>query len=162
MIILILLISFYLESTLSNIINMNYLIPLFTLLSLIIIYPYLFNRKRDYYIISFIIGLLYDITYTDTIFLNSFIFLLISYIIHLINIVITNNSFNVIIISLIIIIIYRLITYLVLVFINYITPNINTLINSILSSILINIIYIVVTFKITDTISKKRGIYKMN
>lgn len=162
MIILIILVSFYLEGILSNIINISFLIPLFTILSLIIIYPYLYNRKKNYFIICFIIGLLYDIGYTDTLFLNAIIFLLIGYIIHLINIVITNNWFNVVIISLFIITIYRIITYLVLIFINYITPNLNILINSILNSILINIIYIIVTFKITDRISRKKGIYKMN
>ena len=162
MIIFIILISFYLEGILSNIINISFLIPLFTLLSLIIIYPYLFNRKKDYFIICFIIGLLYDIGYTDTIFLNAFIFLLIGYIIHLINIVITNNWFNVMIISLFVITIYRIITYLVLIFINYLKPDIELLKNSILNSLIINIIYIIIIYKITDIISRKKGIYKMN
>lgn len=162
MIILITLISFYLEGILSNVINLNYLIPLFTLLSLVIIYPYLFNRKKDYFIICFIIGFLYDIGYTDTLFLNAFIFLLIGYIIYLINIFITNNIFNVTIISIIIIIIYRIITYLVLIFINYLTPDIDLLIKSIMNSISINIIYILFMYKITDLISRKKGIYKMD
>lgn len=162
MIILIILISFYLEGIVSNFVDLNYLQPLFTLLSIIIIYPYLFNRKRDYFIICFITGLLYDITYTDTIFLNAFIFILMGYIIYLINIFITNNKLNVIFISFITIILYRIITFLVLIFINYINKEINLLINSITSSILINIIYIFLTYIITNRISIKKGIYKMD
>lgn len=162
MITLIVLISFYLEGILGNIINTNYLIPLFSILSLIIIYPYLFNQKKEYFIICFIIGILYDISYTDTLFLNAFIFLIIGYIISVINIFITNNILNVTIMSIIIVSLYRIFTYLVLIFINYIDKDINMLINSITSSLLINIVYIIIMYIITDLISKKKGIYKMD
>ena len=92
---------------------------LFTLISLIIIYPYFHNKERNYFILSFLIGLLYDIVYTNTFLFNAIMFLIIAYIIKKINSYISNNYINVAIISLIIIIIYRLIVYLVLCLINY-------------------------------------------
>ncbi len=158
MIIVILILSFYLDGLLSN---LNYIFPLCTLISLIIIYPYLYNMKRDYYIISFIIGLIYDISYTDTLFLNAFIFLFVGFLLVKINLIITNNIFNVTLISLFIIIIYRVVVFLILVFINYISFDIQNLIYSIIFS-LHNILYGVILYKITDLISKKKGIYKMD
>lgn len=160
MIYIILIMSFYLEGILSKLITVNFLIPLTTLISLILIYPYLNNKKNKYYIICFTIGLLYDITYTNTFLLNASIFLLLGYLITKINIIITNNSFNVILISFIIIMFYRLITYLILLFIDYLEFNINILFNSITYSLLFNFIYISFIYKIMDIISKKRGIYK--
>ncbi|MBP3461359.1 MAG: rod shape-determining protein MreD [Bacilli bacterium] len=159
MIILILIISFYLEGILSNIGN---ILPLFTLISLIIIYPYLYNLKKDYYKICFIIGLLYDVAYTDTLFLNAFIFLIIGFFIIKINIIMTNNIFNVALISLIVVILYRILVFIILIFINYIDIDINSFFVSIINSLFINILYGMLLYKITDLISKKKGIYKMD
>lgn len=159
MIILILIISFYLEGILSSIGN---ILPLFTLISLIIIYPYLYNLKKDYYKICFIIGLLYDVAYTDTLFLNAFIFLIIGFFIIKINIIMTNNIFNVALISLIVVILYRILVFIILIFINYIDIDINSFFVSIINSLFINILYGMLLYKITDLISKKKGIYKMD
>ena len=155
----IIIFSFYLEGILSKI-NINYLISLTTLMSLILIYPYLFNNKKNYYIICFITGLIYDIAYTNTILLNACLFLTLGYLISIINNFITNNSFNVMIISIIIITIYRILNYFILIFIDYLEFDINSLIDSIIHSLIFNIIYISLIYKITDLISKKIGIYK--
>lgn len=160
MILGIVIFSFYLEGILSKTIDICFLIPLTTVMSLILIYPYLYNCKKNYYIICFITGLIYDITYTNTFMLNASIFLLLGYLIFNINIIITNNSFNVILIGLLIIFIYRILTYLILVFIDYTEFSINVLFKSIGFSLLFNIIYISLMYKMTDVISKKIGIYK--
>lgn len=160
MIYLIIVFSFYLEGILSRLISLNYLIPLTSLMSLILIYPYLYNNKKKYFIICFITGILYDITYTNTGILNACLFCLLGYIISILNIYITNNCFNVVILSIITIMIYRIIAYFILIFIDYLEFNINVLISSIIYSLLFNIIFISLMYKITDLISKKRGIYK--
>mgnify|MGYP002624595016 CR=1 FL=1 len=158
--IFIVIFSFYLEGILSKVTNTTFLIPLTTLMSLIIIYPFCNKMKKEYYLICFIIGLIYDIAYTNTLFLNACLFLLIGYLINLINIIITNNIFNVMIIGLIIIIIYRILNYFILVFIDYLEYDITLLIKSILSSILLNLLYVGILYKIIDKISKKYRIYK--
>ena len=161
MILLFTLISFYLEGIFS-LININYLIPLFTLMSLILIYPYVYHIKKDYYKICFFLGLLYDITYTDTLFLNAFIFLFIGYIITKISKIIKNNIYNNILISIIIISIYRIVTYIILLVINYTKFDILNLVFSIINSTLLNILYIIITYPILTLVTKKRGIYKLN
>lgn len=160
MILIILLFSFYLEGILSIIININFLLPLTTLVSLIIIYPYLFGNRKIYYLICFITGILYDISYTNTLFLNAFTFLLLGFIISFIYLY--SNTLKLIIITIIIIVLYRFIIYGILVFIDYTSFNIMILLRSILYSLLFNIIYILLMFKITDILSRKNGIYKID
>lgn len=159
MILLIVFISFYLEGLLSNI-SINFLTPLTTLMSLILIYPYLKDSKKEYYITCFSVGLFYDIGYTDTMFLNAFIFLLIGYIIDKISMHIKNTLINTMLLSLITIALYRILIYLTLVFIDYLDFNFNILINSIVYSLIFNFIYILLLYKIMSIISKKRGINK--
>ncbi len=155
---IIVIISFILDNIFSRLIKYsNLLYPLFSLLSLILIYPY-FNRKdNNYYIFSFIFGLIYDITYTDTIFLSAFIFLSISYLLRLIFNKFNYNYLSVLLSSIFIIIYFRLVTYLILVLLNYLNFNIITLISSIYSSLILNIIYILLVYIL---LNKKILIFK--
>ena len=94
------IISLILDNFVSNFINHNSLFyPLFTLLSLIIIYPKFTKKINKYYLTSFLLGLIYDVAVTDTLFLNAFIFLLLSYIINYIFRKIPYNYLSVLIIS---------------------------------------------------------------
>lgn len=157
-------ISFFLEGMLSKYIVMNspFFEPLFTLISFIIIYPYFHNHEGKYFSCLCITGLLYDIVYTNTIFFHGIIFLVIAWSIKKINSVISNNSINVAIISLIIIIFYRIVTYLILCLINYINFNIKDLLYSIASSLILNMIYSIILYLITDYISRKKHISKLD
>ena len=126
------LISFILDKYISN--------SLFTLLSLLLTYNKR-NRKR-LIIISIILGLLYDIIYTNTLFINTIIFLLSIYLIEIIYK--KNNYINTIISSLIIIIYYRLTQYIIM---NIIYKySIFILLKNIIISILINMIYVNLVF----------------
>lgn len=158
---ILLIISFYLENIFFNSINCNFLIPLFILMSFVIIYPYMYSSKKKYLISILIIGIIYDITYTDTLFLNSLLFLLIGYFIIIMNKYINNNLINTLLIDLLVIIIYRVAIYLFLVFVNYINRNTNDLFISITNSLLINIIYSVILYELLKIIAKKREIYKL-
>lgn len=141
------IISFILDNFISNFINHNSLFyPLFTLLSLIIIYPKFTKKINKYYLTSFLLGLIYDIAVTDTLFLNAFIFLLLSYIINYIFRKIPYNYLSVLIISVISIIYYRVITYIVLLLLNYLNFNILILLKSIYNSLILNIIYITILY----------------
>ena len=141
------IISFILDNFISNFINHNSLFyPLFTLLSLIIIYPKFIKKINKYYLTSFLLGLIYDIAVTDTLFLNAFIFLLLSYIINYIFRKTPYNYLSVLIISFISIIYYRVITYIVLLLLNYLNFNLLTLLKSIYNSLILNIIYITILY----------------
>ncbi len=162
--IIIVLISFILEGIISKYIPMNTVLfeSFFTVISLIIIYPYFHNKEKKYFTLAFFTGLFYDIVYTNTFLFNAIIFLVISYIIKKINAYISNNYINVAIISLIIIIIYRVLVYSILCLINYLDFNIKSLLYSIADSLILNMIYSVVLYLITDYISRKKHITKID
>lgn len=142
--IIMLIISFFLDGLLSNLLVFsNYLYPLCSLLSLVIICP-LFKKRQvnKYYLFSMIIGLLYDIVYTNTLFLNFILFFLIAILIRMIYNLVSNNYLSLIIISFFIIVLYRITIYLVLFVVNYKLLNINILLQSVYSSFIINFIYV--------------------
>ena len=150
------IILFILDNIVSNLINYDSIFyPLFTLLSLILIYPNYNKKNNRYYIISFILGLIYDIT-LNTLFLNVFIFLLLAYILRLIFSKIKYNYLSVLFISLLSIIYYRTVTYIMLVILNYLEFNINLLFKSIYSSILLNIIYVSLFYLLKKIIFNKK------
>ena len=78
-----LVISFLLEGIMSNIFpstlsNISYFTTIYIIISFAIIYPY-FDNDKKFFILIFIFGILFDILYTSTIFVNTFIFIIIKY-----------------------------------------------------------------------------------
>ncbi len=163
MILIVLIISFILDSIISNFISLSSIFfPLFTLMSLIIIYPYFNSYKNKFYLTCFTIGMLYDLIYTDTIVIHAFLFLLIGFIITKLNLVLSNNYVNVAIMGIISIVIYRLIAYGLLLITASVNFNIMHLFKSIYSSLILNILYVSILYIITDRISYRLKIKKAN
>ena len=80
---IIMLISLALESIINlNISFTSYLVPLFSLLSLILIYKFLKYNKKEYFIFAIVSGFIYDLVFTNFYVLNSVLFLLNSFIIY--------------------------------------------------------------------------------
>lgn len=163
MIIFIIILSLLLENIMSNLIPMGtFFNPLFSIVALVIIYPYFNNDDLRFIKFCAIIGLIYDIIFTNTLFLNMIVFIVVGLTIKLINIILSNNFINVMVISFISIVIYLILTYLILVIIGYKTFDFNYLFSTISKSLLSNIIYSFVIYIITDKISKKHKILKID
>lgn len=155
---IIIIISFILDNVIASLINFDSLMyPLFSILSLILTYNHFNQRDNFYFIVSFILGLIYDIAYTDTVFLNAFIFLLLAYLLRKAFTKIVYNYLSVLLISISTIIYYRLITYIILVIVKYINFNFLFLLKGIYSSLIINFIYISVVYLINNS---KKIIFK--
>lgn len=112
--------------------------PLLTLISLI-------YENKNKYLLVLIIGILYDIVYTDTLFLNTIIFYLCLFFIEFYFRKMKNNFLNKLLLGFILIIIYRISTYLFLSISNYLTFDFLILIKSILFS-LISLLYIFIRY----------------
>ena len=108
--------------------NNSYIIPLFTLVSL-------FYLKKDnkYYILLFLLGFLYDLFFTNIIFLHSIIFLLLGFIIKIINKKILSVILRITIYNILIFIFYKIF--------NNISINLIELLFIISHYYIINIIY---------------------
>ena len=139
---LIILISLILESILNIYINTNsYLVPLFTFLSLIFIYPEFKNSKKYFFCLSIILGIIYDILFTNFYILNLIVFFIYSFIIYYYFKKYQYNFINIIIVSVIGIIIYNLLLFIIFNIFNYYNYNLHDLLFIIKHFFIINIIY---------------------
>ncbi len=154
--IMIVIVSFLLEGVVSNFVSINgYFAPLFTLVSLIMICP-LFEESINYYKYAFLTGLAYDLIYTNTIIFHAIIFCFMAFIIMRLNLVLSDNFVNVLIIILLGILFYRVLTYGLLVFINNMHFDFKVLGLGILKSLIINLIYGAVLFVLIQKFKKKK------
>lgn len=152
---IIVIISFLLEGIVSNFVPINgFLAPLFTLVALIIIYP-LFDEVSEYYKYAFVTGLAYDLFYTDTILFHAIIFCFMAFIITRLNLVLSDNYLNILVIMGICILIYRVITYSLLVLVSSMAFDFIALILSVLKSLIINLIYSALLFFVVKKCQKK-------
>ena len=129
------LFSFLLEGFMSNIFassltDVSYFTTIYTVISFVVIYPYFYNKKK-YYILLIIFGILFDALYTSTFIVNVFIFLGIGFVIYLLN--------N--IISIIAIITYHLLSFIILSIAGYANYSFLLLGRIIVHSIIMTIIY---------------------
>ncbi len=159
--IFILVFSFLLDGIISNLLHIGSLfLPLCSLVSLIIVYPYFNGNKRDYYKYTFLFGLAYDLIYTDTLVFYAFLFLFMAFIITKLTLVLSDNYLNLVLITIILIILFRSVSYILI----FITGNIifdyHILLKGIYSSLIFNIIYAVILLTITNYISDRFNIKK--
>lgn len=152
-------ISFFLESLFSIMFNFNLL---FSVVTLVVLYPFFSNKNYQYYSYAFFYGFLYDLVYTDSLFFNAFIFLLVGLLIKKINLSVSNNHISIILIGLVTIVYYRFLSFLALVLVGYLPFNLSVLLKSIGCSILVNSIYIFILYSILDYLSYKYRILKID
>ena len=143
---LVLLFSFIFEGIISNFVCVSK--PLFTLTALVIAYPY-YNSSKEYFKMCVFFGILYDIVYTDTLFINGILFLGVGL---KLNYYLVNNLFNSSIILIINIIFYRLCIYFILLLSKNSFLN---LFSSIYLSVLINLIFLYILYFIITNIRKR-------
>ncbi len=144
--IIIAIFSFFLDGILSN--YLSYMIgdlslftPYFTLISIIIIYPFFAKESKNYYKFVGIVGFLYDLFYTNLLFTHTIFFLLIAFIIKLIFKKMEFNALTNIFLITIIIIIYHSIFAISLFIFNVVPVTIKGTIYLISHSLILNIIY---------------------
>ena len=161
MIVFVSMLSFFLDGILSRYISLNTLfLPLFTIVSLVIIYPYFNNDNFRYFKFVAIIGLLYDIAYFNTLFYNFFLFLIIGFVIGLINYLLSNNLYTNILMAIISITIYRIFTFFLVIIFKTNAFSFFDLIQSIYNSLILNIIYCILIYIITEINKKKKHILR--
>ena len=155
MLYIIIIFSILFESAFSNIIKSNsFLVPLFVITSLVILYPYFKNKKFNFILVCIICGLLYDITFTNSCFINTLSFGLVGGMIILCYNYISYNIYISNFVNILIIIFYRIISYLLLCIVDFVKFNEMELLKSIYNSMLVNIVYGIIIYIIADLISK--------
>jgi len=53
--------------------------PLLTLISIFLVFPLFYKKEKQYFITVFILGIIYDLFYTNLLFMNAILFLIIAF-----------------------------------------------------------------------------------
>ena len=138
-----------------NVSNLSLFTPLTTLVSLIIIYPLYYHRNRDYYIMAFILGIIYDLFYTNLLFLNGFLFLLMALLYLKLHREIGESVIRILINILLCIVIYELLTASVILVFNLVPITFSKVLYKIGHSLLLNLIYGEILYLILKLVPKK-------
>lgn len=160
-----LLFSFLLQGLYSNFFfflpnNLSFFSATFLLINFVVLYSY-FENDRKFLTLIIIFGLLFDITYSNTLLLNTCIFAFIFYINKLFNFFFPSNIFTVNIFSFISMIIYNVISFFILKLLQFDSYNYIIIIKVILSNILITILYTSIVYYIINYIYKKLNLKKI-
>ena len=152
---LILIFSFLFEASFSNLIPFySFFTPLFLLTSIVVLYPYISKNKISFIFICMILGLIYDISFTGSAFVNTISFSLAGYLLSICYNYVKYNIYVANVINIIILISYRIISYIILLSVNYIHFSKKEFFSGIYNSLLINLIYCIILFIIVDLLSK--------
>lgn len=157
---IIVLISLLLDGILNNTLpymkdNLSLFTPLITIISLLIVYPFYYKKNSKYYLTAIILGLIYDLLYTNMLFLNSILFLAIALLIKIIYKNIELNYLNIILYIILTIITYEISQYILITIFNLTSITINQLFYKISHSLLLNIIYGELLYLIINYIPSK-------
>ncbi len=143
MIVLLIVLSFLLDDILFQVVGNNTIFfPLCTLLSLVVIYPFVRNNLLHYYAISIILGVLYDICYSGTLFLHVALFILLSFFIAKCFSKLSINMVNTYCLGIAVVLLYRVFLMMFFVLLKITPWNLENFLDSILSSILFNSFYL--------------------
>lgn len=150
------IISFLLDGIMSNITSFNLIDPswfktIYSIISLVIIYNY-FDNQQKYLSILIILGIFFDIVYTNTFIVNIVVFFIIYLVLSNLDYLITTNIFTINLKSIICISIYHITTYIILLLSNYNNYSIKLLGLIILRSVLMTIIYTTISYLIMNKI----------
>lgn len=154
-----LIFSFILDGVMSNYVSINLVDPsifrtIYSIIAIVVIYDY-FKDDRKYLYIILILGILFDIVYTNTFILNIFIFIIIYFILKKLDYLLPNNILTINIKSLIVVYSYHIITYIILLLIHYNTYNMKILSNILIKSTIMTIIYTTLSYLIIKKIYSK-------
>lgn len=149
-------ISFFIEGLMSNLLSFSLVDPgilkaSYLIITITILLPY-FNNEKKYFILITIFGFLFDITYTNSLPINTIIFILIGLLNKTINYYLPNNIFTTIIKSIFITWIYYLLVYLSLLITNYSIYPLELYWILMYKTIIMTVIYTIILYYITKRI----------
>ena len=150
------IISFLLDGLMSNLLPFNlvdpsYLKTIYSVISLVIIYNY-FDNKQKYLKILIVLGIFFDIVYTNTFILNIVVFLVIYIILSIVDYIIPTNIITINIKSISCVSLYHILTYIILLLANYNSYDLKLLGIILLRSIIMTIIYTTISYLIMNKI----------
>ena len=158
--IIIVIISLLLDGILTNYLpylytNLSIFTPLLTLISIFMIYPFFKKKEKNYFIIIFIIGIIYDLLYTNLLFFNGVLFIVLGLLIKYIYKTYEITPLRLILYLIILISSYESLTGIILLIYNVVPVTFYKVFYKIINSLFLNIIYGELIYLIIYLIPKK-------
>lgn len=135
--------------------NLSLFTPMTTIVSLLLIYPLYRKKEKTYFITIFIVGLIYDLLYTNLLFYDAIIFLLFGLIIKKIYKELDVNHFKVSLYIVFLIVLYEVLLAVFIRILNLVPITIPELIYKISHSLLFNMLYGELLFLIIKLLPNK-------
>lgn len=157
---IILVVSLFLDGILTNYLpymtnDLSLFTPLFSVVALLLIYPVFQKEKKKYLIYSFIYGIIYDFLYTNLLFIDGLIFVLLALIIMKIYRYLGTGYIKVLLNIFIVIVIYELLFVSIIMIFNLVPITPERVIYKITHSLIINLIYGEIIYLILSILPKK-------
>ncbi len=154
------MISFFLDGILTNFLpylpnTLSYFTPLLTIVTIFIMYPFYRKETKKYYRDMFLLGMIYDLFYTNLLFWNALLFLILAVLSKFLHKNFEINFLNLIFLVSIIIIVYECSTALIILVFQLVPITLSKLFYKILHSLLLNILYIQSLYLILKIIPEK-------
>ncbi len=154
------IISFLLDALISNFVGTNlanpsYFITIYSVIALVVSYHF-FDNDNKYLKILIILGILFDVVYTNTFLLNIVLLLIIYFVIKWLNMYIPNNLFTINIKTLLAIGIYHSLSFLILSFAKYDHYTFKLLLTVLSSNIIMTIIYTTISYLLIKKLYYKK------
>ncbi|MBO5138806.1 MAG: rod shape-determining protein MreD [Bacilli bacterium] len=158
--IIIVLVSLLLDGLLTNYLpylvgDLSLFTPLLTVVSIFIVYPYFYKNNKLYFIFSFVSGLVYDLFYTNLLFVDGILFLIVAFLTVKMTANIQINAFNVLYETLIVIIVYEVLFAILIVVFNLVPITLSKVLYKISHTLLLNIIYTEIIYFILKSFNRK-------
>ena len=129
--------------------------PLFTLVSISLLYPYYRKREKHFFIMIFITGMVYDLFYTNLVFFNGVLFLLIACFSKKVFHTYEMDYLKLIVYLILVIVIYESVTGLILFTFHIVPITFSIVLYKITHSLILNIIYGELVYLILNKLPKK-------
>ncbi len=158
---IIIIASLILDGLLSNFLpfmvgNLSIFTPLFTVVSIIIIYPFFRKREKNKYLITLAMtGLIYDLLYTNLLFLNMIVFVILGFCTMLSHKYLDTNFIMILIKTIALIILYQALTSFYFWIFQVVPVSWNDFLYLVEHTLLINIIYAELGYILIRILPKK-------
>ncbi len=158
--IIILIISFVLDGILTNYLPflpncLSLFTPLLTLTAILVVYPLYRKKESKYYLTIIITGFLYDLFYTNLLFLNAILFFLCGLLISFLYKNIGYSFIKIIFLTIALITFYESITALIILVFKLVPITFTKVLYKITHSLLLNIIFACMFYSLIEIIPKK-------
>lgn len=138
--------SFLLDGILSNFLpymigDLSLFTPMFTIVSLVIVYPFFIKKLRYYFIGCFAIGICYDFMYTNLLFYNAILFTIIGILVFFLYKYIRSTWLSLLLFIVIIIVAYECMNAIIILLFQLVPMTFYRLLYKISHSLVLNLIY---------------------